>query len=142
MKFEKINKQIQQAVDLWRELSFTKLKAINFKGNIIHFYILSYDPISYVFLSKLNELISKKHPIGNLAFYGYKSVENEELQVSSNTTTLKYYKATIFNDTKDIEESEYIGKLDLFYQHLNELLKELRGKNETRDIGQQQELVT
>ena len=129
--YDKLNQKVKIAIDNWNLLSFTKLLGIYKKANIIRFVILTNDKMSYKLLSDVNILVGKKHPCGDLVFLGFKSLEIKDKEnseyIDGNSTLLKEYKLTIFNDeslkTLNMNENEYISKLEIFYDKLISLFE-------------------
>lgn len=122
MTIQNLNKKIQNCVDIWNNLDFTKLSSITEKANIVIFYILTYDKKSYVLLDKLNKLVKTKHPYGELIFYGYKNVNSED---EANSTVLKKYKMIVSYE-KEQDEEEYIQRTEIFYDELQKILEEVK----------------
>lgn len=120
MTIQNLNTKIQNCVDIWNSLDFTKLSSITEKANIVIFYILTYDKKSYILLDKLNKLVKTKHPYGELIFYGYSNVNSED-EVSS--TVLKKYKMVVSTE-KDQDEEEYLQRTEIFYDELQKILEE------------------
>ena len=120
---QNLNNKIQNVIDIWNKLDFTKLSSITEKGNIIIFHILTYESKSYVFLEQFNKLLKTKHPYGDLIFYGYKSIE---LKDDYNTTSLKKYKAIVNVEEKNFNSEEYIKKSEIFYENLYKILENLK----------------
>ena len=120
---QNLNNKIQNVIDIWNKLDFTKLSSITEKGNIIIFYILTYENKSYILLDNINKLLKNKHPYGDLIFYGYKNIEFKD---ESNTTVLKKYKIIVNVEENDFNDEEYIKKSEIFYENLFKILESLK----------------
>lgn len=123
-KYNNINSEIQQVINMWNKLDFSKVSKIENKGNFITFSIITYDNKSYDLTKDINNLLKNKHPYGNLSFSSHSDLLNEET-----TTNIKTYNINVFNDT-NIDEQEYIEKLTIFYKNLKEILKKYERKLE------------
>lgn len=128
-KIIQINNKINNIIDLWLNLSFSKLRNIHSKANIVIFSILSSNENSPIFLKEINNLLKEKHPCGELVFVGYDKnnlIENIGENVNSNNTNYRLFKMTIFADL-NLDDDEYIDKLQIFYNKLEELIVKMRG---------------
>lgn len=127
-KITQINKKISDVINLWLNLSFSKLRNIHNKANVIIFSVLTSNENSSIFLKEINNLLKDKHPYGNLFFIGYDKndiIENIGEGVNSNNTNYRLYKIIIFEDL-NLDEDEYIDKLQIFYDKLENLIKRLK----------------
>lgn len=124
-KITQINKKINNIIDLWLKLSFSKLRNIHNKANIVIFSVLTSNENSPIFLKEINSLLKEKHPYGELVFIGYDKnelIENIGDGVNSNNTNYRLYKMTIFTDL-NLDDDEYIDRLQIFYDKLEKIIK-------------------